>query len=79
MALPPVRGCSATVRRNSRGTLLPVGNEDYVDHDVSMTGVDWLDPDEPKPAFGCAKERFFSKDGITLTLKGHEVQVYLAE
>jgi len=39
MALPPVRGCSATVRRNSRGTLLAVVNEDYVDHDVSITGL----------------------------------------
>jgi len=37
-----------------------------------------LGPDELKPVFGCAEERFFSKDGITLTLKGHEVQVYLA-
>jgi len=76
---PPVLGCSATVRRNNHGTLLAVVNEDYVDHDVFVRGFDWLDPEELKPLFGCAENAFFSNDGITLTLKGHEVQVYLAE
>ena len=66
-------------RRRADGTLLAIVNEDYVDHDVFVTGMDWVDCDDLVPLVEPADKLRETRDGLLTTMKGQEVRLYLAE
>jgi len=76
---PAVSGISGVSRRAGDGTLLALVNEDYVDHDVFVTGMDWVECDDLVPLVEPADDLRDTRDGLLTTMTGQEVRLYLAK
>jgi hypothetical protein len=75
---PPVMGVSAVARRRPDGTLLALINEDYSDHEVAVTGMEWVAPDDLIPMVEPSDGLKPSAAGMLTSMKGHEVRLYMA-
>jgi hypothetical protein len=75
---PADSGVSGLAKRNGDGTLLAMVNEDYVDHDVFVTGMDWVDSGDLAPVVETPDELKNTGDGLLTTMRGQEVRLYLA-
>jgi hypothetical protein len=73
---PPISGVSAVARRSGDGTLLALINEDYVDHAVTVTGMEWVDAANLVPVFEPTDELRDCNDGLVTTMRGQEVRLY---
>ncbi len=74
---PPVMGVSAMARRGPDGTFLALINEDYSDHDVAVTGMEWVVPDDLIPMVEPSDGLKPSAAGMSTSMKGHEVRLYM--
>ncbi len=75
---PSVSGISSVARRNGDGTLLALVNEDYTGHDVTVTGMDWVEAADLVPMFEPSDGLRDSGDGLVTAMEGQEVRLYLA-
>jgi len=75
---PSISGVSAIARRSGDDTLLALVNEDFVEHDVMVTGLEWIDADDLVPMFDLVDELRSTNSGYVTRMKGQETRLYLS-
>ncbi len=59
--------------------MLAIINEDLHDHDVIVTGLDWVDPAEMEPMTPAFSDLAESREGWITQIKRHEARIYLSD
>ena len=75
---PPIIGVSHLARRVGNRTMLVVINEDPYEHDVIVSGLDWLPIDSLRPVVEPRGDLVRVPSGYITRMQGYEVRIYLA-